>query len=271
MPASSSSTCRVASVQFAPVLFDVDGNCRRMLDLIPSIDADVIVFPELATSGYFLLSGDEARSVAMDLSHESMMAFRRVSDSSGITLVIGFAERNGDEVFNAAVIMRPGLEPTVYRKTHLFYKERHCFSEGDTGFFVTEEPRTGARLGVMICYDWRFPEAARTLALRGADIVVCPSNLVTTLSGKVMPARAIENKVNLVVTNRWGVETRGEESLVFRGESAIYDYHGERLLASPPAADDVIIADLDFLSTRNKMFNSINDIFADRRPDHYQR
>jgi predicted amidohydrolase len=76
--------------------------------------------------------------------------------------------------------------------------------------------------------------------------------------------------VNLVVTNRWGTETRDDEELVFRGESAIYDYKGERLAVSPAGADDIIIADLDFMSTRNKMFNSINDIFTDRRPDMYE-
>ena len=271
MADSSSSSCRVASVQSAPVLFDVAGNCRRILDAFSQVEADVVVFPELATCGYFFLSEEEVRGVSMDLSDEAMVSMREVSDAENKTLVVGFAERAANGFFNSAAIFRPHCEPMVYRKTHLFYKERNCFSQGDSGFFVVDEPRTGARIGVMICYDWRIPEAARSFALRGADIVLCPSNLVTTLSGNVMPARAIENKVNLVVTNRWGTETRDDEELVFRGESAIYDYKGERLAVSPAGADDIIIADLDFMSTRNKMFNSINDIFTDRRPDMYER
>ncbi|MFM2133977.1 MAG: hypothetical protein RL156_1258 [Bacteroidota bacterium] len=270
MEHSTHGFCRVASVQFAPALFDVDANCRFIEHSIASIDADVIVFPELATCGYFFLNSDEAHSVAMLRDDARLASFRECSERLKKTVVIGYAESSDGKVYNSALILRPGQEPVSYRKTHLFYKERYCFTPGDSGFFVVDEPRTGARLGVMICYDWRFPEAARTLALRGADIILCPSNLVTTLWAAVMPARAIENKVHLVVTNRWGTETREEESLLFRGESAIYKCNGESLAVSPSGADSVIVADLDYLSTRNKMFNSVNDIFADRRPDMYE-
>lgn len=270
MEHSSQGSCRVASVQFAPALFELDANCRFIEQSISTIDADVVVFPELATCGYFFLNADESRSVAMPEDDARLRTFRECSEELKKTVVIGYAESSGGNVYNSALILRPGSEPVSYRKTHLFYKERYCFTPGDSGFFVVDEPRTGARLGVMICYDWRFPEAARTLALRGADIILCPSNLVTTLYGKVMPARAIENKVNLVVTNRWGTETRDEESLLFRGESAMYKFNGELLAVSPSAADSVIVADMDYLNTRNKMFNSVNDIFADRRPDMYE-
>lgn len=262
--------CRVASVQFAPELFDLSANCSFIEKSIVAIDADVIVFPELATCGYFFLNAEESRGVAISADDSRLAHFRECSEDLKKTVVIGYAERCGGNVYNSAVILRPGCEAVSYRKTHLFYKERYCFSAGDSGFFVVDEPRTGARLGVMICYDWRFPEAARTLALRGADIVLCPSNLVTTLSGKVMPARAIENKVNLVVTNRWGTETREEESLLFRGESAVYSYNGDQLAVSPFSGDHVIVAELDIVSPRKKMFNSINDIFLDRRPEMYE-
>jgi predicted amidohydrolase len=121
----------------------------------------------------------------------------------------------------------------------------------------------------MICYDWRFPEAARTLALQGADLIACPANLVTTLSGKVFPARAIENKVYVAVANRIGEECLGEETLLFRGESAIYDYVGERMAQASFGNEEILYAEIDPQSTRKKSFNSVNDIFKDRRPDMY--
>jgi predicted amidohydrolase len=125
------------------------------------------------------------------------------------------------------------------------------------------------RLGIMICYDWRFPESARTLALQGADAIICPANLVTTLSGKVFPARAIENKVYMIVANRIGTEQNAEEELLFRGESAIYDYSGDILAKASHEHEEVLYAMISPEKSRVKSFNSENDIFLDRRPDMY--
>ena len=122
----------------------------------------------------------------------------------------------------------------------------------------------------MICYDWRFPEAARTLALRGADVIVCPSNLVTTVSHISMPSRALENKVYLAVANRTGAETRDDEELYFNGASAIYSYNGQQMAVADAQSDDTLIVDIDPVATRKKSFNAINDIFADRRPEMYE-
>ncbi|MBU3742880.1 MAG: carbon-nitrogen hydrolase [Candidatus Kapabacteria bacterium] len=260
---------RLAVVQFRPALHAVHENLEFMVRTASDTDAHMIVFPELATSGYFFLSRDEVRVVAEPLTGPSITALRDVAERMDRVIVVGFPELDGDVVYNSAAIIVPGQEPRAYRKTHLFYKERHCFAEGNSGFFVVNIPRLDCNLGTMICYDWRFPEAARTLALRGADLIVCPSNLVTNVSHISMPSRALENKVYLAVANRTGTETRGDEELLFNGASAIYGFNGQRMAEADDHSDAVLITDIDPAATRKKSFNSINDIFADRRPEFY--
>ena len=124
----------------------------------------------------------------------------------------------------------------------------------------------------MICYDWRFPEAIRTLALAGADVVAHPSNLVVSASvwGPVMSTRAFENRVVCATANRFGVEVVGEESVAFTGESRIIQANGDVLAIADPAEERLLHADVDHIATRRKSFNDFNDIFADRRPDLYR-
>lgn len=260
---------RLAVAQFRPAFADVHTNVEHILQVIRSADADVVVLPELATSGYFFLSRAEVQRVAEPLDGPSILAMRDVAEETGRVVVCGFPERDGDRLYNSAAIIVPGVPTRVYRKTHLFYKERQCFDAGDTGFFVVDLPHLDCRLGTMICYDWRFPEAARTLALRGADVIACPSNLVTNIWRMAMPVRALENKVYLAVANRTGTETNDGEEVTFNGDSVIYGYNGS-VMASANALDDaILVAEVDPAATRNKSFNDVNDIFADRRPEHY--
>ncbi len=251
---------RCSVLQFTPVFRDVDANTEAIVALIASTHSDLIVLPELATSGYFFLSRDEAAQNAEPVDGEHVQAIVNAAHEHGRVVVCGFAERDGDALYNSAVIAAPDMPTRVYRKTHLFYKERFCFDEGDSGFFVVNVPHLDLNLGTMICYDWRFPEAARTLALRGADVIAAPSNLVTELWPRVMPTRAIENKVYLAVANREGSEENGGEVVSFNGRSMIYGYNGDELGRD---------AEIDPKQTRTKSFNSINDIFTDRRPEFY--
>lgn len=260
---------RLAVAQFRPAFADVHANMEHILHVIRSADADVVVLPELATSGYFFLSRAEVQRVAEPLDGPSVLAMRDAAEETGCVVVCGFPERDGNNVYNSAAIIVPGMPTRVYRKTHLFYKERQCFDAGDTGFFVVDLPHLDCRLGTMICYDWRFPEAARTLALRGADVIACPSNLVTNIWRMAMPVRALENKVYLAVANRTGTETNEGEEVTFNGDSVIYQYNGS-VMASGNALDDaILVAEVDPAATRSKSFNDVNDIFADRRPEHY--
>lgn len=262
---------RVACLQFAPAWKDLDANTTTIMQGIADADADVVVVPELATSGYFFLSREEARGLAEPLDGDHMRAIAQTAIDAGKVVVCGFAEQDGDALYNAALIAGPDITPHSYRKTHLFYKERMCFDPGNTGFFCTPLPHLDCTLGTMICYDWRFPESARALALQGADLVVCPSNLVTHLWRMAMPVRALENKVFLAVANRTGSEVNCGETVSFNGLSAFYGTNGETLAETDATTASVIIAEFDPAEARTKSFNPINDIFVDRRPEMYNR
>ncbi len=262
---------RIAAVQFCPQHLQPDANFATIERLSSETRADLIVFPELSTSGYAFNGREQSSAFALRARSERFDLLRSIAKRDRKTLVIGFVERDGDSLFNAALIIpASGAEVQVYRKTHLFYKERYCFDEGNSGFFVFYDDVHDLRIGCMICYDWRFPESARSLALQGAELIVCPSNLVTHIWPKVMPARAIENKVYLAVANRWGSEDLGGEKIQFNGLSAIYSYNGDVLAQAESDGDCVLFADIDAEKTRDKSFNAENDIFRDRRPEYYK-
>lgn len=262
---------KVAALQFAPVRASVDGNVERMRALARDIRADLLVIPELASTGYFFTSDEELRTLAEKPESGLFCGWvRALAADRSMVVVAGFAELADDgRLFNAAITALPDGSWSVYRKTHLFYKEHLVFAPGNSGFTVVEW--NGVRIGTMICYDWRFPEATRTLALRGADIIAHPSDLVAAkhLWGPTMRTRALENKVVVVTANRCGVEEHEGERLEFSGESQITAMNGRVLAEAGPADECIIVAEIDPLATRNKRFNEFNDILSDRRPDMY--
>lgn len=261
---------KIAVVQFTPEFKNVEKNVQHILDHVVNAQSDLIVMPELATSGYFFLSAAEATPY----SHATDSPFIKTLEAEAVAnnkvVVCGFIENHDGVLYNSAVVTGKGVERYVYRKTHLFYKEHQVFERGDTGFGVVHIPHLDCNLGVMICYDWRFPEAARTLALRGADVIACPSNLVTNIWRMAMPVRALENKVYLAVANRAGTESNGGEEVTFNADSVIYGYNGSVLNQASNADNTVVVADIFPAETRDKSFNSENDIFTDRRTELYQ-
>lgn len=263
---------RAAALQFSPRRGEVPYNLRRMKELADGVDAGLLVLPELASTGYFFTDPDELRSLAeMPGSGDFCTWMRELAAGRNMVVIGGFAERTGDgTLYNAALIALPDSSYHVYRKTHLFYKEREVFSPGDSGFFVVEWE--GVRYGTMICYDWRFPESSRALVLRGADIIAHPSNLVAAKSlwGPTMCTRALENKVIAVTANRCGSEEHDGEVLTFSGESQITAMNGRPLAVAGVEEECVIAADVRPFATRSKSFNAFNDILGDRRPEMYE-
>jgi len=259
---------KLAALQYSPKHREVEHNISAIVSRIYSTDANVIVFPELATSGYFFFDTASARPYARHA--EDLQDIIAAAKTTQRTVVCGFLEgRKRGPLYNSALIALSDGATMVYRKTHRFYREVDVFAPGDTGFFVIDLPDVDCRLGTMICYDWRFPESARTLALKGADVIACPSNLVTHIWRTAMPVRALENKVWLAVANRCGEETVSDETVRFNGDSVIYTPAGNVAASCGPTEDGTIIVDADPVMTRDKHFNTYNDIFADRRPDMY--
>ena len=266
---------RVAALQTRPVFGDVAGNVRRALALADRVTpaADLYVLPELAFSGYAFASRAEARALAEapdDAAAPGLSALAAWTKARRAHAIVGFPERAaGGRVYNSAALIGPdGRVKDVYRKIHLFDTEKLWATPGDRAPVVT---RVGpARVGMLVCYDWRFPEIARVLALAGADLIAHPSNLVVpAFAQQAMRVRALENRVYAVTANRAGADVRPGGTIAFTGRSQIVDVNGVVLAAAGARGARALVADLDLARARNKRFTARNDLMGDRRPEFY--
>jgi predicted amidohydrolase len=154
----------------------------------------------------------------------------------------------------------------TYRKVHLFDREKDLFEPGDRGFTVVAV--SGVRLGLMICFDWIFPETARALSLMGAQVICHPANLVLPHCPQAMITRCVENRVFAITANRVGIEARAGEELRFIGTSQVISPRGEVLVRA--GGDEVIqIIDIDPAAADDKMVTRVNHVLADRKPAFY--
>jgi predicted amidohydrolase len=256
-------------LQFHPVFGDIKGNVARAIQLLSGMKADLVVLPELFTTGYQFVSKDEVGELAEEIpSGFTTRGLAELSKEKNMYLVAGLAEREGGSFYNSAVMTGPDGFIGVYRKTHLFSEEKLWFSPGDTGFRVWQTPI--GNIGIMVCFDWFFPESARTLALKGADLIAHPANLVLPYCPDAMPTRCLENRVYAVTANRTGGEQRGDkERLEFIGTSEIVSPAGEVLYRAARDSEEFGSAEIDIAVARNKNLNPFNNLFEDRRKDLY--
>ena len=260
---------RVAFIQTRPVFGDVEGNVRRAMKRAASLAADLVVLPELFSTGYQFRSRAEARKLAEPARGSlAIRAARDVAHRTGAYLVGGFCEAAGRRVFNSAFLAGPEGPVRVYRKVHLFWDEKDAFDPGDRPFAVHDIGC--AKVGLMICYDWAFPEAARSLALAGAQVIAHPANLVLAYCQQVMVTRCLENAVFAVTANRVGSEKRTATRLTFTGRSQITGPGGEVLAAGHERNVDARTVEIDPGRALDKRYTPKSDRFQDRRPRMYR-
>jgi predicted amidohydrolase len=260
---------RVGFVQTAPVVGDLDGNRERLLARTRQVDADLLVLPELCQSGYVFSSREEAYSLSEPIpAGPTSQALAALAGERRQVIVAGICERDGDRLYNSAAVFAPAGHLLTYRKIHLFKEEKLWFEPGPGPFRVVD--LGGVRLGVLVCYDWRFPEAARSLALLGADIIAHPANLVLPFCQEVMRARCIENRVFAITANRVGTDARPDgQQATFTGRSQVVDPDGEVLVRASIDGEESAVFAVDPSEARQKSFSPQNHILRDRRPECY--
>jgi predicted amidohydrolase len=260
---------RVGVYQNHPEFGETQANVAKAVLDLSSVEAQLVVLPELFNTGYQFVSMQEMDSLAEDIpSGDTCRAMISLARDRDMFLVFGLAEKDENRFYNSAVLVGPDGFIGKYRKTHLFFEEKDFFSPGDTGFNVYDIGL--ARIGIMICFDWWFPEAARALALGGADIICHSSNLVLPHCQKAMEIRALENGLFAITANRVGTESRGgKEPLTFTGESQIVDNSGKIRVKMSVTETGSAWAEIDPAQARNKSISSRNDRFIDRRPEYY--
>ena len=185
---------RVGYIQFSPVFGEKGRNLERVSELVEGAEADLLVLPELFSTGYVFASKHELSRLSEPIPDgPTTRRLFEISAQKRVHLVAGIPERGGDGLYNSAVLVSPDRSFKVYRKAHLFREEKSYFRPGDTPFEVYSIG--GARVGIIICFDWIFPEAVRVLSLKGAQIICQPSNLILPYCQDAMVTRAIENRV----------------------------------------------------------------------------
>lgn len=269
---------RVACCQMAPEVGNKADNLARSADFVERAaagGANVIVLPELCSSGYVFESRAEARALADGYDDgASTTHWAALAQGLGVYVVAGFAERTGDRMFNAAAVLGPKGRVGLFRKVHLWGDENLFFSPGDLGFpiFATDH----GTLGVGICYDGWFPEFYRAVALKGAELVCVPTNWVPipgqdpqreAMANILTMAAAHTNSICIAAADRVGTE-RGQS---FIGQSLIVSHTGWPV-AGPASAsnEEILYADLDLAEARRaRRWNDFNQVLRDRRPDAY--
>jgi predicted amidohydrolase len=259
---------RIAVGQMEPLLTDVHENLSRVKSLLKEAtdnQVDVLVLPELCNSGYVFEGLEEARSAAEEIPTGMFSKEFRSWSKPGRLVAAGICEQTPQGLYNSAAVFANGTHITTYRKIHLFLNEKDWFKSGSQEPPVVEFK--DARFGVMICFDWAFPETARVLTLKGAQIILHPSNLVLHYCQNAMVTRSIENSVYTVTANRVGTE-RGIE---FSGNSQITNTIGTRLATLSGDEVGIAFVDIDPQAADDKMITKRNHVITDRKPELYSR
>jgi predicted amidohydrolase len=264
---------RVAVAQMEPKLAETERNLDTALERLEeaaAAGAQLLVLPECAIPGYMFDSAEEALPYAEEIPGPTTEAFERECARLGVHAITGLLERDGDTLYNAAILVGPDGLIGSYRKTHLPFLgvDRFVTPGGEFKVFDTAL----GRIGLIICYDLRFPEVTRTLALQGADMVALPTNfpMAAKLQCDVIaPARAAENRIYLLVANRVGKERWGE----FCGWSQIVDPYGTRLTEAGETEEALLVADVELEKARDKDYVVPGEyelyLFGHRRPELY--
>lgn len=261
---------KIGYFQFRPRFGKVSRNLLTVTTALRDAHAELIVLPELAFSGYYFRDREEAMSLADDPADSPVIsALSALCREKRFYIVTGFAERNPgkDKCYNSAALIGPEGVIHVYRKLHLFHEEKNWFDAGDIPLKVLNVK--GVRVGIMVCYDWAFPEAARALALQGAEVICHPSNLVLPFCQDAMVTRCVENRVFAVTANRYGMDSRPHGELRFTGKSQIVTPGGKRLHRAPSQRQELHVVEIDPAEARNKHVTALCDLIADRRPEWY--
>ena len=272
---------KVAALQTA-LADDVVENVRRVTVLVREAagrGANVILPSELFEGAYFCQTQreDDFARARPAKDHPTLVHFQTLAAELGVVIPVSFFEQAGPEYYNSVVVFdADGRDLGVYRKSHIpdgpGYQEKFFFKPGNTGF-RTFATKLGT-IGVAICWDQWFPEAARAMTLAGADVLFYPTAIGSEPEEpdfdsrdawqRVMIGHAVANSVGVVAANRIGAEG----GMTFYGSSFICDARGDKLAELGRDTPGIAIADLDLAQIRR--VRASMGFFRDRRPDLYR-
>lgn len=260
---------KIGYYQFRPLFGKVRHNVKKVTNSLQDIKADLIVLPELAFTGYHFCDRNELKELAEDPDKSpTVEALVALCQKNNMHLVTGFAEKNKDKIFNSALLIGPAGIEHIYRKLHLFNEEKNYFDKGNTPLQVNTV--NDVKVGMLVCFDWVFPETIRSLTLQGAEVIAHPSNLVLSFCQEAMITRCVENRVFAITTNRFGSDKRPHGELKFTGKSQIVGPGGVLINRAASQREALYVTEIDPAQSQSKNITILNDLIADRRPEYYQ-
>ena len=260
---------KIGFLQLRPKFGAVKENVRAAKSLLKSVEDAIVVLPELFSTGYVFRSKDEVARLSEPVpTGYTTGEMKKLAKKNNLTIVFGIAEKKSRKFYNSSVLITPKGKVFTYQKTHLFDREKLFFRSGENGYAVHNVE--GVKIGMMICFDWYFPEVMRVLALKGAQVICHPSNLVLPYGQDAMKTRSLENKVFSVTANRIGLEKRGAFSLSFTGNSQVVDTTGNVLASAGERSESLKIVEVDIEQANDKSVTPNNDAFKDRKVSLYK-
>lgn len=260
---------KIGFLQLRPQFGRVKENVRSAKSMLSGITDATLVLPELFNTGYLFRNVEEVRDLAESAANGfTVTELKKAAVAQRLNLVFGMAEAKGGKVYNSSVLITARGKIHSYQKVHLFDREKLFFQPGTRAFapIAVDE----GKLGMMVCFDWFFPEVTRILALGGAQVICHPSNLVLPWCQDAMKTRCIENRVFAITANRIGTEKRGTHQLTFTGKSQIVNPRGEILVSAGERSESLKIVEIDPAEALDKHVTPNNDLFKDRRPTLYK-
>ncbi|MCI0451155.1 MAG: beta-ureidopropionase [Candidatus Latescibacteria bacterium] len=259
---------KIGYLQLRPQFGRTKENVRAAKSMLVGVTDATVVLPELFNTGYVFRNMEEVRDLAETAAGVTVTELRKVAVAQRLNLVFGFLEAKNRKYYNSSALITAKGATHVYQKAHLFDREKLFFQPGNGAFKAY--PVEGAKIGMMICFDWFFPEVTRSLALDGAQVVCQPANLVLPWCQDAMRTRSIENRVFSVTANRIGMEKRGNISLTFTGKSQVVSPKGDVLASASERSETLKVVEIDVAEALDKHVTPNNDLFRDRRPALYK-
>jgi predicted amidohydrolase len=255
---------KIGFLQLRPQFGRVKENVRAARSMLAGVTDATVVLPELFNTGYLFRNMEEVRDLAESTANGfTVMELKKVALAQRLNLVFGMAEAKNRKYFNSSVLITSKGKIHVYQKAHLFDREKLFFQPGAAKFDAYAVD--GGKIGMMICFDWFFPEVARVLALEGAQVICHPANLVLPWCQDAMRTRSIENRVFSVTANRIGAEKRGNIALTFTGKSQIVTPNGDVLAQASERSESLKVVEVDPAQALDKHVTPNNDLFKDRK------
>ena len=256
---------KIGYIQTEPIFLDCEANLDHAAKLLEGVrDADIVVLPELFNTGYNFQEASQLEPLAEDANTgRTSLLLQEIAKDNDQYIAAGYAESKGGKIYNSQLFVGPQGFISSYRKVHLYFNEKRFFAPGDR-FDVYD--LGDIKVGLMVCFDWFFPESMRTLMLKGADLVLHSANLVLPYCPNSMVTRCLENRVFAVTCNRVGEE----HGLGFIGMSQITATDGSIMHRAPEDREESWIVEIDPLLARDKNMNEFNNIVSDRATGSYE-